>query len=119
MVPYVEESWHAEDELLHRVYEDSSPMSELLQANPPTSADTANAEALKHKKTAAEYGDKEKKLARAEKRAENKAKGLAEEDTKLKKAAAAANAAEEKAEGEFKAGALAKIAAASKATNAA
>jgi len=115
-LPYVEESWHAEDELLHRVYEDSSPMSELLQASPGT-VNTANKAALKHNIKAAKYGAKEKTFAGAEKKAEEKAKGLAEADTKLKKEAAVDNAAADKAEGKFKLSAMAKIGAASAATD--
>merc|ERR1712100_302071 len=90
--------------------------AELLQAD-PTTVNTANAAAVTHTIKAKNFGKKEKAFAGAEKKAEEKAKGLAEEDTKLKKEAAAANASADKAEGKFKLSAMAKIGAASAATD--
>jgi len=89
-LPYVEESWHAEDELLARVFEDSAPMSELLQspASIKHAEDTAAAESKAAEKAAKKEGTQTKK----EEEYEEKAASLGEKMKNLEKANARANA---------------------------
>merc|ERR1719171_1021596 len=88
-LPVVEDTWAPEDELLQRVFSDSTPMS-LMQADPSTIKHAADAKA-KADAEAKEAGADEAKFAKEESDLTAKAAKLKEASAKLRDAATAAN----------------------------
>merc|ERR1719333_1579561 len=88
-LPVVEDTWAPEDELLQRVFSDSTPMS-LMQADPSTIKHAADAKA-KADAEAKEAGADEAKFTKEESDLTAKAAKLKEASEKLRDAATAAN----------------------------